>query len=133
MVGRRISHHKILEKLGEGGMGIVYKAHDTKLDRTVALKYLPPHLTTSEEDKPRFIREAKAASALDHTNIYGIYSIEESDNGNLFIVMTYYEGMSLKQKIEQDPLPINYIVNYAIQIVFDSVRYCSNFYTDYKM
>ena len=69
MIGKTISHYKILEKLGEGGMGIVYKAHDLKLDRFVALKFLPPHLTTSGDERQRFIHEAKAASALQHNNI----------------------------------------------------------------
>jgi len=116
MIGKTISHYKIIEKLGEGGMGVVYKAHDTKLDRTVALKFLPSHLGSGETEKHRFLNEAKAASALDHTNICSIYSIEETDDGNLFIVMAYYEGMSLKEKIEQGPLPIKDVVNYAHQI-----------------
>jgi eukaryotic-like serine/threonine-protein kinase len=116
MIGQTISHYKILEKLGEGGMGVVYKAHDTKLDRTVALKFLPSHIGTDETEKKRFINEARAASTLDHSNICTIHSIEETDEGNIFIVMAYYEGMSLKEKIEQGPLPIKEVVNISIQI-----------------
>ncbi len=117
MIGTTISHYKVIDKLGEGGMGVVYKAHDTKLDRTVALKFLPSRLGTDETEKQRFINEAKAASALDHSNICAIHSIDETDDGNLFIVMAYYEGMSLKQKIEEGPLPLKDVVNYTIQIV----------------
>ncbi len=114
--GTTISHYQILEKLGEGGMGVVYKARDTKLDRTVALKFLPSQVGANDDEKKRFINEAKAASALDHTNICSIHAIEEDDNGNIFIVMAYYEGMSLKEKIEQSPLPLKDAVQYAIQI-----------------
>jgi eukaryotic-like serine/threonine-protein kinase len=116
MIGQTISHYKILDKIGEGGMGIVYRAHDTKLDRTVALKFLPGHVGGDENEKKRFINEAKAASALDHNNICSIYSIEETDEGTVFIVMAYYEGMPLRQKIEQGPLPLKDVVNYTIQI-----------------
>jgi eukaryotic-like serine/threonine-protein kinase len=116
VIGKTISHYEILEKLGEGGMGIVYKAHDTKLNRTVALKFLPSHIGTDETEKRRFINEARAASTLDHSNICTIYSIEETEDGQIFIVMAYYEGMSLKEKIEQGPLPLKDVVNYAIQI-----------------
>ncbi len=116
MIGTTVSHYKIVEKLGEGGMGVVYKAYDTKLDRTVALKFLPSHVGGDDEEKKRFINEAKAASALDHTNICSIYSIEETDDGDLFIVMGYYEGVSLKEKIEQGPLPFKDVINYAHQI-----------------
>jgi serine/threonine protein kinase/tetratricopeptide (TPR) repeat protein len=116
MIGKTISHYEILEKLGEGGMGVVYKAHDTKLDRTVALKFLPSHVGADENEKKRFINEAKAASALDHSNICNIHSVEETDDGTVFIVMAYYEGMSLKEKIEQGPFALKDVVNYSIQI-----------------
>jgi eukaryotic-like serine/threonine-protein kinase len=89
MIGRTISHYEILEKLGEGGMGIVYRVHDTKLDRTVALKFLPSHVGANDEEKKRFTNEAKAASALEHSNICNIHSVEETDDGIVFIVMAY--------------------------------------------
>ncbi len=116
MIGKTISHYKILEKLGEGGMGVVYKAQDTKLDRYVALKFLPPHLGQSEEEKKRFIHEAKAASALDHNNICTIHEIDETEDGQMFIAMAYYQGESLKQKIESGPLRLEEAIDVAIQI-----------------
>ena len=116
MIGQTISHYEIIDKLGEGGMGIVYKAHDNKLDRTVALKFLGHHIGSSDDEKARFINEAKAASALDHVNICNIHAIEESEEGSLFIVMAFYEGMSLSERIEKGPLPIEDAINYAIQI-----------------
>ena len=116
MIGQYISHYKILEKVGEGGMGVVYKAQDTKLDRLVALKFLPKHLSSSDQDKARFIQEAKAASALDHPNICTIYGIEETVDGQLFMVMAYYDGETLHQKTDNRPLSIEDCIAYSIQI-----------------
>jgi TolB-like protein/lipoprotein NlpI len=115
MLGKTISHYKILEKLGEGGMGAVYKAQDTKLDRLVALKFLPKHLLCDEEAKQRFEQEAKAASALDHPNIATIYEIDEV-GGECFISMTYIEGNCLKELIKANTFSIEEILNIAIQI-----------------
>jgi eukaryotic-like serine/threonine-protein kinase len=116
MIGQTISHYRILEKLGEGGMGVVYKAQDTRLDRTVALKFLPPHLLASDQDKARFIQEAKAESVLDHPNICTVHEIDESMQGQLFIVMSYYEGETLKKKIERGHLKIEEATDIAIQV-----------------
>ncbi|RMD86528.1 MAG: hypothetical protein D6813_14835, partial [Calditrichaeota bacterium] len=98
MIDKLISHYRILEELGQGGMGTVYKAQDTKLDRFVALKFLPHHLSQIEDNKKRFIHEAKAASALNHPNIATIYEIDEVD-GQMFIAMEYIEGKSLAEII----------------------------------
>jgi len=116
MEGKIISHYKVLEKLGGGGMGIVYKARDLKLDRYVALKFLPPSFSLDEEAKQRFIHEAKAASALEHNHICNIHEIDETDDGQLYIVMAYYNGETLKKKIEEDSLDIDEAINITIQI-----------------
>jgi len=97
MVGSVVSHYRVLEKIGEGGMGVVYKAEDTKLRRTVALKFLPPELTKDTGAKQRFIHEARAASALDHLNICTVHDIGEDAEGRMFMVMPYYEGSTLKE------------------------------------
>ena len=116
MIGRVVSHYKILDKLGAGGMGVVYKAQDLTLDRLVALKFLPPDLTRDPEAKERFIREARAASALDHNNICVVHEIGDTDDGQIFIVMTHYEGETLKKRIERGPLKIEEAVDIAIQV-----------------
>jgi serine/threonine protein kinase/Tfp pilus assembly protein PilF len=116
MIGKIISHYKIIEELGRGGMGIVYKTQDLKLDRYVALKFLPSHLTTRKEEKQRFIHEAKAASSLDHNNICNIYEIDETEDGQLFISMAYYEGKTLDDRIKVKPLPFEEAIDIAIQI-----------------
>ncbi|MFC1501869.1 protein kinase [bacterium] len=114
MIGKTISHYKIIEKLGEGGMGIIYKAQDLTLDRFVALKFLPPHLGKNEEEKKRFIQEAKAASALEHNHICNIHEIDETEDGQMFIVMAYYEGETLDHKIKQGPLKLKEAIDIAI-------------------
>jgi len=116
MLGKIISHYKILGKLGVGGMGVVYKAEDTKLRRTVALKFLPPDMTRDPDAKQRFIQEAQAASALDHPAICTIHEIDETEDGQMFMVMSCYEGETLNQKIERGPLEIEEAVDIAARI-----------------
>jgi len=116
MIGQTISHFRILEKLGEGGMGVVYKAEDTKLKRTVALKFLPAELTRDQEAKERFVHEAQAASALQHNNICTIHDIDETADGRLFIVMDCYQGESLKSRIAKGPLQSEVATDFALQI-----------------
>ena len=114
MTGQTISHYKILEKLGEGGMGVVYKATDTKLERTVALKFLAADRLEDEEHKARFRREARAAAALDHPNICTVYEIDEAD-GQTFLAMPYLEGSTVRQKVKQRPLKLDEALDIAIQ------------------
>jgi len=116
MVSQTISHYKILEKLGGGGMGVVYKAEDTKLKRLVALKFLPPDLTRDDEAKERFVNEAQAASALDHPNICTIYEIDEDEVGRMFIAMAYYEGETLQKKVASNQLSVSSVIEIASQI-----------------
>ena len=114
MIGKTVSHYKIIEKLGEGGMGVVYKAEDTKLKRTVALKFLAPELTRDDEAKKRLLYEARAASSLDHANICSIYEIDETDEGQVFIAMAWYEGESLKKRVERGPLKLAEAIDIAL-------------------
>jgi serine/threonine protein kinase len=115
MIGQTILHYKILEKLGEGGMGVVYKAKDTRLERIVAIKFLPRHIATNAEERERFKIEAKAAAALNHPNIATIHAIEEVDE-ELFIVMEYIEGQELSKKVNSEQLSVNSIINIVTQI-----------------
>ena len=116
MIGETISHYRIIAKLGEGGMGEVYQAEDTKLDRSVALKFLPAELTRNPEAKARFVQEARAASALDHPNICTIYEVDETNEGRLFIAMACYEGETLKERIARGPLPLDETFDIARQV-----------------
>ena len=119
MIGQTVSHYRILEKLGEGGMGVVYKAQDLKLDRTVGVKFLPSHLSSSQENKMRFTQEAKAAAALNHPNILGVYDIDDQ-NGQTFFVMEYVEGHTLKSHITNlksgEGIPLRQALEWTIQI-----------------
>ena len=108
--------YEVIDRVGAGGMGVVYKARDLKLQRIVALKFLPPGLNASKLDKERFLKEARIASSLDHPNTGVIHGIEETDDGHTFIVMAYYEGQSLAHRIAQGPLPPGEVLDIAIQI-----------------
>jgi serine/threonine protein kinase/tetratricopeptide (TPR) repeat protein len=121
-IGDKFSHYEILEKLGEGGMGVVYKARDTSLNRFVALKFLSAHLTEDESTRKRFKVEARAASALDHPNICTIHEINETADGQLYICMAYYQGTSLSQKIKQGPIPFDEAVKIFIKIARGLLR-----------
>ncbi|MGB5849830.1 MAG: protein kinase, partial [Ignavibacteriaceae bacterium] len=122
MVGKTISHYKILEKLGGGGMGVVYKAEDTKLDRIVALKFLPPHMLADKEAEQRFISEAKSASSLDHPNICTIHDINKTEDDQFYIVMGYYTGETLKKKLDAGSLQTDTAIDYATQIAAGLAR-----------
>ena len=113
MVGETISHYKILSKLGEGGMGIVYKAEDLKLTRLVALKFLPP--AVGKRETTRLVREAQAIAQLDHPNICTVYEIDDTRDSP-FIAMAYIEGKTLKERLEKGPLPLPEVLEYAQQI-----------------
>lgn len=115
MLGQTVSQYKVLEKLGEGGMGVVYKAHDAKLNRDVALKFLPPHIARGGVERDRFIQEAQAAAGINHPNICIIYEI--NDNGEQpYIAMEYVDGSTIRTKLESGPMKIDDAIKYGIQI-----------------
>jgi serine/threonine protein kinase/Tfp pilus assembly protein PilF len=122
MIGQTISHYKILEKIGAGGMGVVYKAQDLKLNRIVALKFLSLELTYDSAAVNRFINEAQTASALDHANICTIHEIDETPDGQLFICMAYYEGETLRKQVASGKLQVEKAIDIAKQIACGLAR-----------
>ncbi len=118
MVGRTIKHYEIEAELGQGGMGVVYRAKDTVLERTVALKFLPPMFAKDDDSRKRFVHEAKAVSALDHPNVAVVHEIGEGDDGEMFIVMAFYEGQTLEDIIADGPVDLDD----AARFVLDAAR-----------
>ena len=114
--GTTLGPYRIVSQLGAGGMGVVYQAHDPRLDRSVAIKLLPPDLTRDEIAKQRFLQEAKSASALDHPNICTIHEINETDDGQLYLVMAHYEGETLKERIARGALDLTDAIDIATQV-----------------
>jgi serine/threonine protein kinase len=114
--GQTVSQYELLEQLGGGGMGIVFKALDRRLGRFVALKFLPSDVSLEGEQGARFLREAKVVASLDHPNVCSVLEVEELDDGQLFMVMPWYEGETLKQKIARGPLDVDEAIDYGSQV-----------------
>lgn len=115
-------HYELLDRVGGGGMGVVFRARDRRLDRVVALKFLPPHLSSDERAKERFLVEAQAAAALDHPNICTIYEASQTDDGQLFLAMPFYEGETLRHRLEAGPLPLAECLDIASQVASGLAR-----------
>src|ERR1700751_4147456 len=115
MLGTTVSHYRLLDKLGSGGMGVVYRAEDTRLGRQVALKCLPPEMAVDAQMVERFLREARSASALNHPNICTIHEVDEA-NGQHFITMELLEGQTLRERISSGPIPIDELVRIAVAV-----------------
>src|SRR5258705_12799385 len=116
IVGTAVAHYEVLARLGGGGMGVVYRARNTRLGQVVALKFLPPQWSHDESAKQRFLREAQAASATQHRNICTIHDIETTSDGRLFIVMAHDAGQTLKQKLDAGRLPVEEAVEIAAEV-----------------
>jgi serine/threonine protein kinase len=116
MEGRTISHYYVTDRLGTGGMGEVYKARDTQLDRLVALKFLPPELALNDHARSRLMREANAVSALDHPNICTIHGVETTSDGLLFLAMSFYDGETVKRRLARASMDVNEALEIAIQV-----------------
>ena len=116
MIGQTVSHYTIVGRLGHGAMGVVYKAVDNRLQRTVALKFLPPGLADSEESRERLLREARTASTLEHQNICAIHEVDETPDGQVFICMSFYEGRTLSEIEKEGPIPVSEALRIALQI-----------------
>ena len=116
MKGEIVSHYKIIKKIGGGGMGVVYLAEDTQLNRKVALKFLPPDLTRDPEARIRLVHEAQAASALDHPTICTVYEIDQTIDGHMFIAMAFYEGCTLREKIGKGHIGCEEILYIGVEI-----------------
>jgi len=116
MIGKTFSHYRIVERIGAGGMGQVYKAEDLELSRLVALKFLSREMTRNKTFAKRFMREAQAASALDHPNVCTIYEIRETNDGRMFIAMAYYDGATLQARVAEGPLSLEESVAYGLGV-----------------
>lgn len=116
LVGQTVSHFTIIERIGAGGMGVVYKARDTRLEREVALKFLPQYIAADEEAKQRFVNEARAASSIDHPNIGAVYEVGDTEDGRSFIAMAYYKGRTLKEIMENGPVPVEKALHIIKQV-----------------
>ena len=116
MIGQRVGHYQVLKRIGKGGMGEVYLAEDTSLDRKVALKFLVPALQMDEVAHKRFFREAKSSAALDHPYICSVHEVSQTDEGQDFIVMEYVEGQTLRQRLDQGEISVKDTLRISLEI-----------------